>query len=326
MRSATVTRLLHTRGLAASVGVACVAAGLMFFLRDGVPPIQGDRGFALPSANEWFYEGWPSYVGAMATNGLIVLVAAMLCKVFNILRGMSGLYITLFAVMQLATPQLFDQFYTGPVLALAAAAGLYLMFGRYRSPAASGHVFLTFMMLSALTATQYCFALFMPAFLIVCAQMRVFNGRSLVAAAVGVVTPWWLLTGFGIVTAAGLHVPEFRNIFDGADTADLALTLGTVGFTALLLVLSIVLNLFKTIAYNARSRAVNGALTVVAAFAVAGGCLDFNNILAYVPLLNLCAALQATHYFSTHRADRSCIPIAAIIAVYVILFVCQTQI
>lgn len=318
--------MMHSRGLATAVSLLCVLAALFFFLGGGVPPILGDRGFALPSANEWFPEGWPSFIGAMVTNGLIVLVAALLCKVFNILRGMSALYITLFTVMQLATPQLMDQFYTGPVLALAAALGLYLLFGRYRSPVASGHVFLVFMMLSALTATQYCFALFMPAFLIVCAQMRVFNGRTLVAAAVGIVTPWWLLAGFGIITPSDLHAPEFRNLFEGVEAADMALTLGTIAFTAILLVLSIALNLFKTIAYNARSRAVNGAITVVAAFAIVGGCLDFNNMVAYLPLLNLCAALQATHYFSTHRADRSFIPILAIVAVYVSLFICQTQI
>lgn len=326
MRSATLTRMLHSQGFAALAGIACVVAGLFFFLTGSVPAIGGDRGFALPSANEWFPDGWPSYIAAMVTNGAIVVVAALLCKVFNILRGMSSLYITFFSVMQLATPQLMDQFYTGPLLGLACATGLYLLFGRYRSPMASGHVFLTFMMLSALAATQYCFALFMPAFLIVCAQMRVLNGRSAVAAAVGIVTPWWLLGGFGIVTVADLHTPDFRSLQLGADMADMALTLGTVAFTAVILVLSIVLNLFKTIAYNARSRAVNGALTVVAAFAIIGGCIDFNNILSYVPLLNICAALQATHYFSTHRADRSCIPLLALIAVYVILFVCQTQI
>lgn len=326
MRTATITRILHARGFALVFAALVVVAAWLYFASGSVVPLQGERGFALPSPNEWLPQGWPSFAAAMVANVATVLVAALLCKVFNILRSMTGLYIVLFGVMQLATPGLLDQFYSGPLLALAAALGLYLMFGRYRSPMASGHVFLVFMMLSGLTAAQYCFALFIPAFLIVCAQMRILDGRTLIAAGAGMVTPWWILFGFGFISPADFHMPDFRNLFEGAIEPGMGLTLGTLAFTVFLLLLSIVLNLFKTIAYNARSRAINGALTVVATFAIIGLCLDFNNIFAYVPLLNLCAALQAAHYFSTHRADRSCYPIIAVLVVYVILYIWQTQI
>lgn len=326
MRTATLTRILHSRGFALVFAALVLLGAWLYFAAGDVIPLRGERGFALPSPNEWLPGGWAGFGTAMAANAAIVVVAALLCKVFNILRSMTALYIALFGAMQLATPGLMDQFYSGPLLALAAATGLYLLFGRYRSPMASGHVFLVFMLLSGLTAAQYCFALFIPAFLTVCAQMRIMNGRTLVAAGAGMVTPWWILFGFGIITPADFHMPEFRYVFDGVFDPGMGLTLGTLAFTVLLLLLSIVLNLFKTIAYNARSRAINGALTVVAAFAVMGVCLDFNNIFAYVPLLNLCAALQAAHYFSTHRADRSCYLIMAVLAVYVILFIWQTQI
>lgn len=326
MRQALVTQAFHSRGVAAAAGVCTLAALWAFYAYGYVEPIEGDRGFALPSANEWLPDGLISFVAAIAANSAVVLVVALLCKVYNILRSMTGLYITLFAALQLSVPQLADQFYTGPVLAMAVMTGLYLLFGCYRSPVASGHVFLVFMMLSALTATQYCFAVFVPAFLVVCVQMRIFNGRTLVAALVGLVTPWWLLLGFGIITLDDIHIPHFQSLFDGMDFTDRAITLAAIGFAGVLLILSIVLNLFKTIAYNAHSRAVNGAVTVAAIIAIAGVCLDFSNIFAYVPLLNICAAIQTAHFFSTHRADRSYIPMAAIVAVCVALYVCQTQI
>ncbi len=326
MRPATLTRILHSRGVAAVASLLAVAAAVYYYVSGGTGGILADRGFALPSANEWIPEGWGNFLSAMAVNALVVVMAALMNKVYNILRSMTGLYITLFAFMQAATPGFFTQFYTGPVLALAVAVGLYLLFGCYRSTQASWSVFIVFMMLSLLTATQYCFGLFMPAFLICCAQMRIFNGRTLVAAFLGTLTPWWILLGFGIVTPQTLHVPDFRSIFAELDPGDMLWTLISAGFTGLLLVLSIILNVFKTIAYNARSRAVNGAITVTALFAIVGACADFSNIPAYIPLLNFCAAIQTAHYFSTHRADRSCFAILAVIAVYVALYLCQTVI
>ncbi len=97
----------------------------------------------------------------------------------------------------------------------------------------------------------------------------------------------------------------------------------TAGLSASLLVLCLLLNAFKAIAYNARSRAVNGAIIVVALFTILGAAADFSNTAAYIPLLNLCAAIQTAHYFATHRADRSWIAIAAICLAYTTLFLCQ---
>ncbi len=324
MRAAALTRTLHSRNFAAAATLAAFVALCVCFAYGNTLPITGDRGFALPSANEWIPAGWLNFAAAIAVNSAIILAAASLNKIHNIMRGMTGLHITLFAVMQAATPQATTQFYTGTVLALAVSVGLLLMFGCYRNAGASGPVFLVFMMLSFLTATQYCFGLFMPAFLICCAQMRIFNGPALVAAFLGTLTPWWILFGFGIITPQSLHLPDFRIISSGLDTGDMAWTLATASFTGIILLLSIILNIFKTIAYNARSRAINGAITVMALFTIAGACADFTNILAYIPLLNMCASIQTAHYFSTHRADKSCVAIISVITVYIALYICQT--
>ena len=40
---------------------------------------------------------------------------------------------------------------------------------------------------------------------------------------------------------------------------------------------------------------------------------------AYLPLLNLCAAYQITHYFVNHRYDRQYIAVLAVAGIYVAL-------
>lgn len=324
IRASIITRALHTRGVAVFAALLVVAGALTVFIGGDYMPVSGDRGFALLSANEWLPAGWPDFALALAVNAAIIWVMSMMNVVYNILRSMTALFITLFAFMQAATPGLLVQFYTGPLLALTVGVCLLRMFGSYRSESAPRRVFTVFLLLSFLTATQYCYSLYLPVFLICCAQMRVFDGRALAAAFMGTVTPWWLLLGFGVISFSDLHLPDFAYILGNLDIGESLFLLISVGFTVVLLILSLVLNLFKTIAYNARSRAVNGALTVVALFTLLGLCIDYSNMISYITLLNMCTALQTAHYFATHRSDSTCFAILGIIAVYIALFVCQT--
>ena len=297
--------MMHTRGFALWVCAIAFVGLICFFLTGSHTPVAGDRGFALPSANEWLPAGGLSFACSMAANAAIVITAAAMAKIHNILRSITV------------------QLYTGPLLALAIAICLLLLFGVYRSERASGRVLLTFMSLSALSATQYCYAVYIPAMLICCAQMRVLGGRTLVAATLGVLAPWWILFGLGIAEPSDLHLPDFARLFEAVDIGEQIWLFATAGLSASLLVLCLLLNAFKAIAYNARSRAVNGAIIVVALFTILGAAADFSNTAAYIPLLNLCAAIQTAHYFATHRADRSWIAIAAICLAYTTLFLCQ---
>ena len=203
---------------------------------------------------------------------------------------------------------------------------MLLLFSCYRQPEATRRVFLIALLLSAFTATQYSYSFYLVAFLIGCGQMSIFNRRTLAAAFMGIVTPWILYIGFGIIDPAQLQWPRFANIFSEIDIDDTLMLVVTVGLTAFLTLLSFVLNVLKTIAYNARARAVNGAFTFVMLITLIALCIDYRNIISYIPILNYCAAMEVTHYFSTHRHDKSYIAIFTILAVYAVIFVCQTVI
>ena len=122
---------------------------------------------------------------------------------------------------------------------------------------------------------------------------------------------------------ADIHLPDIKDIFSQIDINDTFLLLITVGLTALLIVLSLVLNVFRTIAYNARARAVNGVFTVLSLVTLIACCVDFRNIISYIPLLNFCAALQVSHYFATHRGEKTCVAIMLVMAAYIALYICQ---
>ena len=326
MRAAYFIRLVHSRAFGVGTALLALVASSLYFFGGYTGELTGNKGVALPSANEWLPTGVLDFAAGVAGAAATVAVMVTLNKVYNILRSMTSLYIALFAVMELATPDFLTQFYTGTLLAMVVPLGVLLLFSCYRVPASTRHVFLIFMLLSFFTATQYCFAVYIPAFVLGLAQMRIFNPRAATAAFLGLLTPWWLLFGFGIITPSDISMPSPVSIFSVFADEDTWLLLATLGITVFITLVCFVLNLLKTIAYNARARAYNGTFTVLTLLTVAAICIDYRNLASYVPLLNFCSAIEISHFFSTHRAEKSFIPVMITIAVYAVIFICQTAI
>lgn len=299
----------------------------LYFLGGKTEVYPGTEGLGLPSADKWFASlPLPGFVFSLVANGATVVIMLLFNKVFNVFRSMTSLVIAFYAMMQLAMPDLLTQFYTGTMLAVVVPLCMLLLFSCYRQPEATRRIFLISFLLSAFSATQYCYAFYFPAFLIGFGQMEVFNRRTICAALMGVLTPWLLLLGFGIIEPSDIQGPGMSIIFSEIDLEGAMLFALSLGVTTLLLLLSYTFNVIRTIAYNARARAVNGAFTVVSLVTLLAMCVDYRNIVSYVPMLNFCAAIELTHYFSTHRANKSYVVIFSILAVYAAIFICQTVI
>lgn len=326
MRATFLTGFVHSKGFAVVTAIVVLVCAYAFYAHDGVVRIAGEMGFALPSANEWIPAPLANALVSVAVNGLIAVGIYLTGKLYNVLRTLTLLPVSLYLIFQLATPALMLQFYSGGTLCLAIVVCMLLLFSCYRFPDRTRRVFLLFGILSFLSATQYCFLIYIPVFLLGCAQMRILNGRTLVAAIMGIVAPWWILFGFGVISPASVHLPDFVSIFSEIDFHDTLLLLSTLALTAFLALAGFVVNSLKAIAYNARNRAYNGFFSVLTLVTIAAACADFRNMVAYVYLLNLCAAYQTAHYFISHKSDRSYIGVFSIVGVYLAIFVCQTAI
>lgn len=316
-----LTKFMHSRyAMMAAVALMALVAWATE-ASEQLVRIVADRGTALPSANSWIASADGNLVAGLAANVLMIGALISLNRTYNLLRSLSMLFAVLFAFMQTATPELTVQFSTGSLLMLTIAVCTWLMFGCYGRPYLRRRVFLVFFLLSAGAATQYAFAVYIPVMLLMCVQMRVFSGRTLVAALLGVATPWWLLLGFGVVTPDSVHLPQLESVFSAARVAD-GVQLGVTALTgAAVFVAAVVLDFFRTMAYNARSRSYNGAVVLLGFATIVAMVADYNNMLCYLGVLNACASLQAAQFFIIHRTERSWIGIAGVLAVYAALAV-----
>lgn len=298
----------------------------MFFSAGLTELVPAGTGLAFPSPSQWLRGGWADFLASIACSGLTMGGMLLLNRIHNILRSMTSLYVALFSVMMLGTPNLASQFYAGSLLAALIPLCLLLLLSCYRYYGATHRVFLIFFLLSLAGTTQYCFIPYIAVMFLGLAQMAIFNRRTVLAAIFGIITPWWILIGFGLINPLELQLPVLEPVFSKIGTGDTVLLFLSLGVTVAAQLTAYSFNVFKAIAYNARARGINGVFSILSIVTVAMICLDFHNILSYVPLLYFCAAVEISRYFATHRNDRSCILVLSLIAVYIALFVCQTLI
>lgn len=323
MRHQQISRMFHKRPAAVLMVVAAAVAMLLaHLLSDEVAnPVASQA--SLIYSSPLVSGGWAIVVNGvllLGTMGLMVLIN----RQFNILRAVSYLDVGLFALMQAAVPIALGTVNDGLIIAPVLLVCMHRMFASYGNSDDVRGVFLSFFLLSIGAMVNYAFALFIPAMWLMLAQMRIFTLRAFLASAMGLLTPWILLFGFGAVTPHTLFLPHIRSIFSVSQWLERPMLItAAVGFTALLLIGSVMLNVLKTIAYNARARAFNGALNLVSAFTILAMIVDFGNLGAYIPLLNVCAAYQLTHYFVNYRYERQYIAVLTIAAIYIFSFLWQ---
>lgn len=324
LQALALTRFLHSRWCLMVMMILAVGLSYASFAAVGPLVEPMDHGILFPSANLWISSPTVSAVVSVAAVLVIGVLMVALNRTFNLLRSPTLLDASIFMAMAIGLPRLLTSFGSGVLLCLAVLLCLFLLYGSYAQPlTCQRHIYLIFTVLTALAMTQYCFVLYVPVFIIGCMQMRIFNWRTLLAALFGIITPWWLAFGTGLVPVTRAHVPDIAGMFGSFNLEQNVPMIVAMFFTAVLLVGSWMLNFPKMIAYNAHMRAYNGMLSVLSLATLLLCVIDFVNIVVYAPLLGMCTAFQTGRLF-VGRAGQSYIAILSIIAIYIILYACQT--
>ncbi|MDE6703878.1 MAG: hypothetical protein K2K00_09415, partial [Muribaculaceae bacterium] len=307
---------------ALTVALSIMVASAYYALVSGVAEmIPGNKGTVFPSPALWIPDADISMWVNLAAIGAIAGLMIFINKAYNIPRTITLIYASFFVVLETATPDLTVRLCSATLLALVILASMTLMFSAYTLPSARRRVFLVFFMLSSALTVQYAFVIYIPVFLLACAQMKIFTFRTVLAALLGIITPWWILFGAGIVSPSDFHMPEFTSLFDSPDLLDTLIAAITAGLTVVLAITSYMLSLLKLITYNARMRACNGLLTIVTCVTVLAMIADFTNFICYLALLNCCTAFFLGHMFVIRNSPKAWIVISTITAIYYAIYI-----
>ena len=260
-----------------------------------------------------------------ATAALMLAVALMMYNInrrFNILRTTRIMYAGIFMLMAAAAPLPPSTAVMSALLALVILLSLSMLYALYNRPRHRRKVFLIGAMLGAVTLLERASILYLPVLIVGLVQMRLLHARSLAALLIGVLTPAWILwavfdVDFVFTTPLWTEDP-FKFITTPAIWKPLAATAVTLiaGFIMGSMVI------IKVMTLNARSRALNGYLALLAIATAVFTIVNYENIYFYMTLLNATVALQVAHFFRLIRVRSGYLSVTLLILAYIAVYIC----
>ena len=228
-------------------------------------------------------------------------------RLHGFIRANAAISLSIFLLLEIATPGITSHFYEGTAMLVVTITSAYILFSNYHERISQRSTYLVFALIGFYAMFQFTALYLVVVFFLGFVQMRVMRLRNFIAMVLGLLTPYWIAYGFGIITSDSFTLPQIGAALD-VQWPQIA----TCAISALLTIILMTSNMMHIISYNAKRRACNGFFSVLTVFTIVIACIDYNNLLIYLPLLNLCLSIQVGHAFTISNNDRRYIPTAAL--------------
>lgn len=253
----------------------------------------------------------PSYLSKLFSVISIVGVCALLSflnKAYSFIKDVTYVFASSFLLLNIANPEISTRLCDGSLLAVIVVLLTHILFSTYQSQYPQRRVFLISAILSTCCLFQYAFVYLIPVFFIGFLQMRAVNVRSVLAVLLGLITPFWIVLGTGIVELDEIQAPQLVNIWNNFDMEQSGYIVVILSVTVFLTLVLLFTNVLQIINYKMQVRAYNGFFLVLTIFTMIMMAVDYNNVMVYLPLLNLCLSIQIAHSFTIKKYLRRYIP------------------
>ncbi|MDO4510560.1 MAG: hypothetical protein Q4B68_01930 [Bacteroidales bacterium] len=297
-----INEFFNSRGLMVVMGVVYAVVSYFAFA-------SGRFSASVASGNGVFFNDIDRLLGhptvSFGVNTLcvmtIVALTALLNKTYTFIREVTFIYASTFLALQLACPYACTQFTTGTGLCLLTLVVQQIMFSTYqKKKTAQQQVFLVFFLVALCGMFQYAFLALAVPFFIGFAQMRAINFRGVLAAAFGLVTPFWLAIGLGLIDPSTAMWPTGGNAIEALTAEQIPVILVGLALVGLFTFVLITVNVLKIMSYRLQLRVYNSFYLVLALFSLVMMAIDYRNFFVYLALLNYCFSIQVAQAFTIH--------------------------
>jgi hypothetical protein len=288
-----------------------------------IPPApKQELGICFYTAESWGLNPWLSWGVNLLLVWLMAMTLSVLNRRFNFITSPSQLFVYAFLVMCGAHPLLSHGLNTATLLAVANLICIGTLFSQYGQRTSSRGIFLIASTLAWGSMIQYSFLFFIPVYVLCAISLKVFGWKELGALVMGIIAPYWIVLGFGIVSPDQFYIPHISNIwntFSGQPESVIIILLsGITALWVLLLGLKNTLSLFNA---NTATRAYSHCIAIPGFAIILFMMLDYGNFVAYYTSLCLIAAVQLGYLTAYGPRKPSLIPYIIHFALYMTLFI-----
>lgn len=300
----------------AAAAIAMIAATAMF-----LPPLHpgAEIGvcFSIPTL-------WMSHIEGIAINTALIAVAVLtaffLNKKHSFVKGADGVLPVAMSVLLAANPVNTSCLSTPIVMLIVNLICLGIMMRSYCSPNATTPMFAVATYLSLGSMVEYGFLPLMVVYPVMALMTKVLRIKEMMAYVMGLVAPYWVALGFGLISFADFREPEFMTVMPAADGGYLLFVYISLGIMALVGLMMTLNNALLFYSGNTRVRTFNNLINLLGIVCAICMLADFNNFEAYASTFTFAVSVQIANFFAIRHIPRSSAWFWSLLALFIVLF------
>ena len=308
-------------GLTLAAIAALAMAAVAFFVAPEVPS-HTDSGICFPSPDLWIASPMTGRIVNILLLGGVCLLLFAVNKDRTFIKGSDTVQLGMFLIMAASNVWVTESLNSGLLTALINLICLWIIFGCYDMRNSTREMFVTGTVLGIGSMFEYSVVFMTPVYIVGIAVLKSFSFRVLIAYLMGLLAPFWIVIGLGIVSPEAFAFPILQPFNDMAMTrSELLVGLLNVAFTVILGLSFALANSVRLYAGTSKRRLYNLVINILGVVALICIVFDFDNITAYLPTLYMVAAVQTGNFFELSNVYRGNVWVLALAALYVGAFV-----
>lgn len=250
----------------------------------------------------------PPLIGC-GINAVLIALAIILAFVFNkkhsFVRSTEALLPTAMAVILASNPVNTSYLGTPVVMLIVNLMCLDIMMKSYAAENATMSMFAVATYLSLGSMVQYAFVPLILIYPVMAMMAKVLRVKETVAYIMGLVAPYWVALGFGLISFSDFRLPQFLVDIPNADGNYLLLVFVSLCTLALVGLMMTLNNAMLIYAGNMRVRTANNMINLLGFACALFMVIDFDNFGAYASSFCFAVAVQVSNFFAMRRIPQS---------------------
>lgn len=265
----------------------------------------------------------PHLIGC-CINTILIAFAIILAFAFNkkhsFVRSTEALLPTAMAVILASNPVNTSYLGSPVVMLIVNLVCLDIIMKSYGSVNATTSMFAVATYLSLGSMVQYAFLPMMMVYPVMALMGKVLRLKETVAYVMGLVAPYWVALGFGLISFYDFRLPQFLAELPNADGNYLLLvfiSLCTLALVGLMMTLN---NAMLIYAGNMKVRTFNNMINLLGFVCGVFMLIDFDNFGAYASTFCFAVSVQISNFFAMRRIPQSPVWFWGLLSLFMALF------
>lgn len=317
--------MLKNRGIgrAGIIGTALLMVGMsvVAFILQPEKPLTGNHGICLPSPNLWDLNPVSSWLINLVLLGTVAAGGFFMNRTFNFIRSTEPVLPVMFLILAGTCPWITYNLSASTIVCVVNLISLSVLFTTYKSPNATQEMFTIATLLSVGSMFQYAFIPFIVPYIIGAIAMKAFRIKEFLATMMGLVAPYWVGLGLGLIKPDWFTMPGISNLFsDFTQTSERYVLMTGIALTVFVGVVLALNNSIKLYAGNSQVNAMNLSITMVGAVAIICIVIDFSNMITYLATLFFTVSAQVGTSCAIWHVKKDWLVVLVAAVIYMALF------